>query len=176
MVIAKLCHWLIIGICQDHLGALVVYLSNWGELVVADNGANLMEQLARNFIAAIDRLSQFCVDFGTASLARDLDMPAIIISSGAAAEGDLSVGEAEVFSVVVDGRKCVVARVCDVVNSLKAGQFRELSGLGYGEFRFNFEKRLCRHSRTFYFLDLINLIGDLTCNDLVAVPYSAPVR
>ena len=37
VVIAKLCHWLIIGICQDHLGALVVYLSNWGELIVADN-------------------------------------------------------------------------------------------------------------------------------------------
>lgn len=103
-------------------------------------------------------------------------MPAIIIATGAAAEGDLCVGEAEVFSVVVDGGYCVVARVRNVVNSLKAGQFRELSGLGYGELRFNFEKRLCRHSRTFYFLDLINLIGDLTCNDLVVVPIFAPVR
>ena len=62
-----------------------------------------MKQLARNFIATIDRLSQFCVDFGAASLARDLDMPAIIIAAGAAAEGDLCMGEAEVFGVVVDG-------------------------------------------------------------------------
>jgi len=151
-------------------------LSNRGEIVVADNGADLVEKLLGYFVAAIDRLSQLGVDFSAASLARNLDMPAIIIATGATAEGDLCMGEAEVFGVVVDGRKRVVARVRDVVNSLKAGQFRELSGLGYGEFRFNFEKRLCRHSRTFYFLDLINLIGDLTCNDLVVVPLFAPVR
>ena len=121
-----------------------------------------MEKFLRYFVAAIYRFSQLGVDFSAASLARNLDMPAIIIATGAAAEGDLGVGEAEVFGVVVDGRKRVAARVCNVVNSLEAGQFRELSGLGYGEFRFNFEKRLCRHSRTFYFLDQINLTGDPT--------------
>ena len=67
-----------------------------------------MEKLLRYFVAAIYRFSQLGVDFSAASLARNLDMPAIIIATGAAAEGDLSVGEAEVFSVVVDGRKSVV--------------------------------------------------------------------
>ena len=52
---------------------------------MADNGANLVEKLLRYFVAAIDRFSQIGMDFGAASLARNLDMPAIIIATGAAA-------------------------------------------------------------------------------------------
>ena len=58
---------------------------------MANDGTHLPYQLLGYLVLAVYRFSQLGMDLGPATLAGDLDVPAIVIAAGAAALGDFGV-------------------------------------------------------------------------------------
>lgn len=149
MVIAELSDRLLVRVYEEQFGAVVVHLCNGFKRVVTDHRTNLVEEFGRDFVLAVDGFTEFGSDFGTTFRAGNFDMPAIVISTGAAPQRDLRVGKAEILSVVVNRRQRVVASFCDSGYLIEAGEIWYRGGFIHGELGFDFKKRLWRHVHTF---------------------------
>ena len=149
MVIAELSNWLLVCVNEEQLGAVVIHLCDRLKRLVAHDRSDLVEQLVRNLVFAVDGLTEFCADLSATFRTGNLDVPAIIISAGATSQRDLRVGKAEVLGVVVNRGQRVVAGFCNTGNLIEVGEIRHGGGLIHGELGFDFKERLWRHVHTF---------------------------